>query len=331
MVEVLYVVEPGTRIGVRKGSVIIVGRDGKVGVAPPNIESVIIASSRVSISSRAIRLLASRGINVTFLDPMGHPIAMLFPPVVNKTVLTRVRQYELFLSKEVRLELARRIVGCKIENQARLVRYLARNRSETSLNEVSYMLSSMAAQLMNAKIQDLTADAIMSVEAQAANKYWDAIAVFLPQNLGFHGRNPDSVDPMNVALNYGYGILYSAAEKYLLMAGLDPYLGVLHSLKSGKPSLVFDFVEPFRPIAVDKPLVMGIDGLGIKLINGLLDYDSRRVIAKLVLNNLDREYVSQRTRRKAPLIEHIKHETWYLASIIREGSISDYKCFTWVF
>jgi Uncharacterized protein predicted to be involved in DNA repair len=193
------------------------------------------------------------------------------------------------------------------------------------------MLSSMAAQLMNAKIQDLTTDAIMSVEAQAANKYWDAIAVFLPQNLGFHGRNPDSVDSMNVALNYGYGILYSAAEKYLLMAGLDPYLGVLHSLKSGKPSLVFDFVEPFRPIAVDKPLVMGIDGLGIKLINGLLDYDSRRVIAKLVLNNLDREYVSQRTRRKAPLIEHIKHEAWYLASIIREGSISDYKCFTWVF
>jgi hypothetical protein len=31
------------------------------------------------------------------------------------------------------------------------------------------------------------------------------------------------------------------------------------------------------------------------------------------------------------LVEIIKQEAWYLASIIRDGSVKDYKCFTWVF
>jgi CRISPR-associated protein Cas1 len=102
-------------------------------------------------------------------------------------------------------------------------------------------------------------------------------------------------------------------------------------MKSGKPSLVFDFVEPFRPITVDKPLIVGIGDLKLRLINGLLDYDSRRAIARLILDNLSKEYVNQRTRRRVPLVEIIKQETWYLASIIRDGSVKDYKCFTWVF
>jgi len=331
MAEELYVVEPGTRIKTRKGSIIIVGRDGNVKVAPPSIDTVIIASSKVSISSKAIRLLASRGVNVVFLDPVGYPVAMLLPPVMNRTVLTRVRQYELFLNREVRLELARRIITCKIENQARLIRYFAKNRGEASLNEISYMLSSMATQLMSMKTQDLTTDIIGSIEAQAANKYWDAVAALLPRDLEFHGRNPDSMDPVNVALNYGYGILYSTTERHILMAGLDPYLGVLHTMKSGKPSLVFDFVEPFRPVTIDKPLIVGIGDLKLRLINGLLDYDSRRAIARLILGNLSKEYVNQRTRRRAPLVEIIKQEAWYLASVIRDGSVKDYKCFTWVF
>jgi hypothetical protein len=51
----------------------------------------------------------------------------------------------------------------------------------------------------------------------------------------------------------------------------------------------------------------------------------------LILGNLSKEYVNQRTRRRVPLVEIIKQEAWYLASIIRDGLVKDYKCFTWVF
>ena len=331
MANEVYITNPGTKIVARKGSVMIIGRDGSKHMLPPNIEQVIIGTSRASISTKAIRILAMRGVNIVILNPLGDPAAIIMPPIINKTVATRMKQYELFLNDEIRLELARRMIACKIENQARLIRYFARSRREPSLNDVAYTISSMAMRLMAVEPKKLNPEIIQGIEAQAANKYWDVVASLLPSQLGFRGRNPDGSDLMNLALNYGYGILYSIMERYLIMAGLDPYLGVLHTVKSGKPSLVFDAVEVFKPIAVDKPLIIEVTDVKLNVVNGFLDYDSRKAVAKVVLNNLNKEYVNPRTGRKMPLTDVMKHEVWHLASVIREGNIDDYKCFTWVY
>ena len=331
MANEVYITNPGTKIVVRKGSVIIMGRDGSKQVLPPNTEQLIIATSRASISTKAIRTLAMKGVNIVILNPLGDPAAIIMPPIINKTVATRIRQYELFLNNETRLELARRIIACKIENQARLIRYFAISRREQSLYDIAYAVSSIATQLMSIETKRLNPEVIESMEAQAANKYWDAVASLLPTQLGFHGRNPEGTDPMNLALNYGYGILYSTMERYLIMAGLDPYLGVLHTVKSGKPSLVLDIVEIFRPVAVDKPLITEVKDLKLNIINGFLDYDSRKAIARVILDNMNKDYINPRTGRKASLTEIMKYETWNLASIIREGNVGDYKCFTWVY
>jgi len=47
-------------------------------------------------------------------------------------------------------------------------------------------------------------------------------------------------------LNYSYGVLHSLVEKACICAGLDPYIGFLHTDNYGKKSLVFDLMEPFR-------------------------------------------------------------------------------------
>ncbi|MFA5750626.1 MAG: CRISPR-associated endonuclease Cas1, partial [Candidatus Shapirobacteria bacterium] len=52
-------------------------------------------------------------------------------------------------------------------------------------------------------------------------------------------------------LNYGYGILYNEVERAVLFAGLDPHVGMLHSDRYGKPSLVLDLVEEFRVPIID--------------------------------------------------------------------------------
>jgi CRISPR-associated protein Cas1 len=52
-------------------------------------------------------------------------------------------------------------------------------------------------------------------------------------------------------LNYGYGILYNEVERMCLYVGLDPYLGLYHSERYGKPALVLDLVEEFRVPIVD--------------------------------------------------------------------------------
>jgi CRISPR-associated protein Cas1 len=49
-------------------------------------------------------------------------------------------------------------------------------------------------------------------------------------------------------LNYSYGVLYSLVEKACIVAGLDPFVGFLHTDNYGKKSLVFDLIEPFRSL-----------------------------------------------------------------------------------
>src|SRR5438477_161295 len=64
-----------------------------------------------------------------------------------------------------------------------------------------------------------------------------------------------AVDPLNSALNYGYGVLYAQVEQALILAGLDPYAGFLHADRPGKPSLVLDLIEEVRQTVVDRTVI----------------------------------------------------------------------------
>lgn len=64
----------------------------------------------------------------------------------------------------------------------------------------------------------------------------------------FEGRSRrPAQDIFNLFLNYGYGILYRITEKALIEAGIHPYAGFLHGLAKKQKSMVFDFIEAFRP------------------------------------------------------------------------------------
>jgi len=318
-VKVLFIAEPGSRIHYRKGGVYISLRDGRRIAVPPDVDQIIVASSRVGVTAKALRHLARRGVDLVILDANGYPVARLYPPYINKTVATRVAQYEKIISGFGVL-VARELIYSKIVNQAQLLKYLAKSLREEWLRDAGYEVESVALDLYSADPKALDAEKIMGFEAQAAKKYWHAVASLLPDWLGFAGRNPDSSDPFNMALNYGYGILYGVCEKALLMAGLDPYLGVLHVAKSGRPSLTLDFVEMFRPIAVDKPLVVNARRLRLDVVAGRLDYESRKRVAELVLSNLDSKYRCSKVDKAMTLDEHIRREAWDLAKSFREGS-----------
>lgn len=316
--RILFVAEPGSKLCTRRGGVYVVTKDGRKTPITPDVDQVIIASSRISASAKALRCLARYGVDLVVLDAAGYPVARLYPPFINKTVATRVAQYER-ATKPFGLAIAKEIVYCKIVNQSQLLKYLAKNYRESWLREMGYEVDAIATELYYKSVDELSAEMIMGFEAQAARKYWQAVSSMLPQELGFHGRDPDGVDPFNLALNYGYGILYNLCEKALILAGLDPYMGVLHVAKSGRPSLTLDFVEMFRPIAVDKPLIITAKKLKLEVVNGRLDYESRKQVADAVLSKLDAKYRVSKYDRLMPLGECIKQEAWDLARSFREG------------
>ncbi len=67
--------------------------------------------------------------------------------------------------------------------------------------------------------------------------------------IGTSKSNQFALHPMNAILNYAYGVLESEVRGIILTQGLDPTIGFMHSkFKSDRQCLVFDLMEPVRPI-----------------------------------------------------------------------------------
>jgi CRISPR-associated protein Cas1 len=69
----------------------------------------------------------------------------------------------------------------------------------------------------------------------------------------FHGRNKrPSLDRVNAMLNFAYSLMTGMCSAALESVGLDPYVGVLHTDRPGRPSLSLDLVEEFRALCCDR-------------------------------------------------------------------------------
>ena len=60
--------------------------------------------------------------------------------------------------------------------------------------------------------------------------------------------NRHATHPVNALLNYAYAVVESQVHSALLIAGLEPSLGFLHANRPGRASLVYDLMEPLRPM-----------------------------------------------------------------------------------
>ena len=130
---------------------------------------------------------------------------------------------------------------------------------------------------------------LLNLEGRAGHLYWQAMGRLLAPRLpGWPGReHRETQEPFNAALNYGYAILASQAHDALLAAGLDPTAGFLHTDRAGKRSLVYDFMEEFRPAAVDRALLALVNrGRALVMEGELLDRESKQRAAEAVLARL---------------------------------------------
>jgi CRISPR-associated protein Cas1 len=97
---------------------------------------------------------------------------------------------------------------------------------------------------------------LRTVEDRVVLRYWQAYSSALPESLDFQGRmtsthQNNASDPVNLALNYGYGVLEGECRAATNIVGSEPSVGFLHETTryQTKQSLVYDLQEPFRWIA----------------------------------------------------------------------------------
>ncbi|MCA1278270.1 CRISPR-associated endonuclease Cas1 [Saccharopolyspora sp. 7B] len=242
-----YVTEPGSTVGVRNGRIVVArGRERQLSMRLRDVLHLVLAGP-VQLSSQAVHALAEQGSPVVWTSTGGWLKAVAVP-VAGKHVELRRRQYTTSPAQGV--DFARAIVLGKIRNCRTLLR---RNGS---------LAASDRARLDDAIKRASRAEAVstlLGVEGSAAAAYFQALpGAFRSDNrlpaplfeqTGRTRRPP--LDPVSCLLSYLYALLVKDLTVACYALGLDPYFGLYHRPRYGRPALVLDLAEEFRPLIAD--------------------------------------------------------------------------------
>lgn len=331
IVQHLIVDEYGSFVGKKSGRLNVTCQGEKRVEAPLiHLQTVLITGKGISLSSDAVAACAEAGIPIHFLDPHGQPVGSLYSASLTATIQTRRAQLEA-RSTERGLMFAKAIAAGKIRNQSNLLKYLSKNRREKQpelYDEVRLLADEVLDHLAElercvGETVDDCRGVLLSIEGRAAQKYWAGFKLLFLGEVNWPGRRPQgATDPINAALNYGYGILYGEVERALILAGLDPYAGFLHVDRPGKASLVFDLVEEFRQTVVDRTVMAIVNrNMAIELDHQhRLTEASRRSIAEKVLARLDGSELYEGKRYSLRSI--IQTQARHLATFLRGERLS---------
>ena len=224
------------------------------------------------------------------------------------------------------LLLARTFVYGKLKNQLNLVKYYHKYRKRVdeafaqTFTEVGQKFDALIAELRAFTPADpdynVGRQRLFAFEGQGGNLYWRMIRLLLEDDVEFAGRERQgATDLVNSLLNYGYGLLHPRVHHALVLAGLNPRVSFLHTFQNGKPTLVFDMIEEFRPQAVDRAIFSMITKGEELAIDPKENRLTRETVRKVIQNVLERLATPVRYRgQKKPLQEVIQFQAKLLAA-----------------
>lgn len=217
-------------------------------VSARKIRSIQITTG-ASLSTDAIQLAIENNIDILFLDKFGDPYGRVWHGRPGST--TAIRRAQLRLADTpAGLHHALGWMLHKLDNQIGFLEAVRKKRTRLSaeLTEKIQAMRPFRTQIesLSGSLDDIRGS-LMGLEGRASRFYWEAINLMLPEPHRFEGRSHSPArDPFNCLLNYSYGVLYGSVERACLLAGLDPYVGFIHTDHYNKLSLVFDLIENYR-------------------------------------------------------------------------------------
>lgn len=233
----------------RNGDCFKIKTDEKVFEVSCKKVSSILISTAAYITTDAIKMAMENNVDIVFIDEFGNPYGRVWHPKLGSTTLIRRKQLEIAEAEEG-LNLSLDWVRTKFNNQIDLLKRLRKTRPHRSTDITSYIekLENTKGSLdsLSGTIEDCRSS-IMGIEGSGGRIYFGALSSLLPDRFKFTGRSRNPAkDEFNALLNYSYGVLYSLVEKGCIIAGLDPYVGFIHTDHYNKKSLVFDLIENYR-------------------------------------------------------------------------------------
>ncbi len=263
----LYVQTPGARLR-KSGERLVVETEEETVEVPVIDVSQVSLFGPVSVTTPALHALMRAEIPVSWFSTggwfLGHTVG-----TGNGNVAVREAQYRTAFDERSSLSFARDLVAAKVRNARTMLRRNWRvDRDAEAKNEVLVRLKRIVQRVSRAQDDRQ----LLGVEGEAAAIYFacfeNMLAAGAKEDMaGFsfskRNRRPPT-DPVNAMLSLAYALLTRVFTTTISTTGLDPYMGLYHRPRHGRPALALDLMEPFRPIVADSCVIQAINNGEVK-------------------------------------------------------------------
>lgn len=251
-----YVQEQGAKIG-KKGHKLVVSKEGEelASVRVKDMSQVVLMGG-VGISTQTVHYLCDEGVPIVYVS-RGHWFYGITHGTGLRNAYDRAAQFQAAADEQRSLEFAREVVLGKGANQRTILGRNISPRPIATLKEMSMLLRKASTAR--------TVEELLGLEGGIAARYFARFSNLLkPRDFDatwdFNSRNRrPPKDPVNALLSFGYALLTKDCTVALLAEGLDPWWGLYHRPRHGRPALALDLMEEFRPLVVDSAVLTAVN------------------------------------------------------------------------
>ncbi|MFZ1976505.1 MAG: type I-C CRISPR-associated endonuclease Cas1c [Bacteroidota bacterium] len=250
----LYITSDDAYVHKERETFVVEVNNEKVFQAPVHSIENIVCFGFKALSPALMAFCAENNVGITYLSEYGKFLARV-QGAQHGNVLLRKAQYSIADNEQESLKIARPIIAAKVANYRNLLQRHQRNHPETTSDSID-----SAAAILGNRLNDIekvmTLDGLRGYEGECANIYFSVLSsLIVAQQEDFlftqRSKRPP-LDPTNALLSFLYAILANDVRSAVETVGLDPQVGFLHQLRSGRPSLALDIMEEFRAYLGDR-------------------------------------------------------------------------------
>lgn len=339
LLNTLYVTSENSYLSLDGETIVVLDNELEVGRVPlHNLEGIVSFGYR-GTSPALMGACAERNISLCYLNPQGKFLARVTGPVKGN-VLLRKKQYEVSVDLEKSLEIAKNCIAGKIYNARWVLERATRDHSlqvdVERIKKASLLLKESVGRVQESQSKEQ----LRGYEGEAASIYFsvfDELILQQKKEFFFHGRNKrPPLDNVNALLSFMYTILTNNIAAALEAAGLDPYVGVLHTERPGRASLALDLVEELRSVMAERFVLTLVNK---RIVNGK-DFVKKENGAVLMTDDGRRKILTEWQSRKKEMLVHpflkekmewgmVPHIQAMLLSRYLRGDLDTYPPFLW--
>ena len=312
----LYITEPFVFLAL-DGEAVAIRKQGKtIDTIPLRRVSEVLVMERASFSTAFVRRCVELKIPLTVTLSSGYYLTTIKPD--SKAYFDIVYQHTrrfAELSDAEHVTIAREIAAGKLANYIAMFRQRYQRGQHVFTKELQGFIERINCAEDTYRIRGF--------EGAATAKCYEHLNNFI-DDPSFHIRKRirKKPDPINSMLNAGYYLLFSRINALCRTAGLNPYLGFLHSHADDYESLVVDIQDLFRS-RIDR-FVIRLFNLKIIQRNDFQDTDRGMYLTSEAFRRLLGEFAKELSRipvnNKATLMESIERQVMSIKKWVRDGS-----------